>query len=44
MKKSTSLMKKEGFNNVFHLEGGILKYLEKMSDGEDFVGWGMFCF
>ena len=22
--KSTSLMKKEGFNNVFHLEGGIL--------------------
>ncbi len=41
--KSTSLMKKEGFTNVYHLEGGILKYLEKTSktetlwDGECFV-------
>ena len=42
MRKSTSLMKKEGFNNVFHLEGGILKYLEKMSDGETL--WDGECF
>ena len=40
--KSTSLMKKEGFSNVFHLEGGILKYLEKMSDGETL--WDGECF
>ena len=40
--KSTSLMKKEGFNNVFHLEGGILKYLEKTSDGETL--WDGECF
>ena len=40
--KSTSLMKKEGFNNVFHLEGGILKYLEKMSDDETL--WDGECF
>ena len=40
--KSTSLMRKEGFNNVFHLEGGILKYLEKMSD--DKTLWDGECF
>ncbi len=26
--KSTALMKKEGYNDVYHLEGGIIKYLE----------------
>ena len=26
--KSTALLRSKGFNNVFHLEGGILKYLE----------------
>ena len=27
--KASAFMKKEGFENVFHLKGGILKYLEK---------------
>jgi UPF0176 protein len=26
--KSTALLRAQGFNNVFHLQGGILKYLE----------------
>jgi len=26
--KATSLLKKKGFKNVYHLKGGILKYLE----------------
>ena len=26
--KSTSYLKSKGFNNVYHLDGGILKYLE----------------
>ena len=28
--KASSFMKLEGFDNVFHLKGGILKYLEEM--------------
>ncbi|TXJ06634.1 MAG: rhodanese-related sulfurtransferase [Acinetobacter sp.] len=28
--KSTSLLLQEGFNEVYHLKGGILKYLEEM--------------
>ena len=28
--KSTALLKEAGVNEVYHLEGGILKYLEKM--------------
>ena len=32
--KSTSYLKKIGYENVFHLEGGILKYLEKVSNLE----------
>ncbi len=41
--KASSLMKKQGFKNVFHLKGGILKYLESepidktMWEGECFV-------
>ena len=41
--KSTALLKKQGFKNVYQLKGGILKYLEKISpvntlrDGECFV-------
>ena len=41
--KSTSLLKKRGFKNVYHLKGGILKYLETVPkkeslwDGECFV-------
>ncbi len=41
--KSTSLLRERGFDNVYHLEGGILKYLETVPeesslwDGECFV-------
>ncbi len=41
--KSTSLLNKKGFENVFHLQGGILKYFEEIDnekskwDGECFV-------
>ncbi len=41
--KSTAYMKEQGFDEVYHLEGGILKYLEKTSikksrwKGEGFV-------
>ncbi len=32
--KSTALLKSMGFENVFHLEGGILKYLETVPPAE----------
>ena len=41
--KASSLMKKEGFKNVYHLKGGILKYFESVPlnksrwEGECFV-------
>lgn len=41
--KSTALMKAKGFDEVYHLKGGILKYLEEvpkeesMWEGECFV-------
>lgn len=41
--KSTALLKQRGYENVFHLQGGILKYLETVPeqqslwDGECFV-------
>jgi len=41
--KATSLMLEKGFNEVYHLQGGVLKYLEKVPekdslwDGECFV-------
>ncbi len=41
--KATSLLKNKGYKNVFHLKGGILKYLEDISkeeslfEGECFV-------
>ncbi|MDB9926185.1 rhodanese-related sulfurtransferase [Hyphomicrobiales bacterium] len=41
--KASSLMKEEGFNEVYHLQGGILKYLEQIEkekslwEGECFV-------
>ena len=41
--KSTALLKEAGFSDVYHLEGGILKYLEQIPedrslwDGECFV-------
>jgi len=41
--KASSLLKKKGYKNIFHLQGGILKYLEDISreenlfEGECFV-------
>jgi UPF0176 protein len=40
--KSTAYLKSEGFENVFHLQGGILKYLEEI--GEDESLWEGECF
>jgi UPF0176 protein len=40
--KSTSLLKERGFENVFHLQGGILKYLEEVPDKDSM--WEGECF
>lgn len=40
--KSTSYLKSQGFENVFHLNGGILKYLEKVEPEENL--WEGECF
>ena len=40
--KASSFMKLEGFDNVFHLKGGILKYLEEISSDESL--WHGECF
>ena len=40
--KASSLMKKKGFNNVFHLKGGILRYFESVS--QDTSSWKGECF
>lgn len=32
--KATSLLKQQGFEQVYHLQGGILKYLEEVSPAE----------
>ena len=40
--KSTALLKEAGVKDVFHLEGGILKYLEQVP--EDQSRWGGQCF
>jgi UPF0176 protein len=40
--KASSFMRSEGFNEVFHLEGGILKYLEEISLQESL--WQGECF
>ena len=32
--KATTLLKKKGYKNIFHLKGGILKYLEEISKEE----------
>lgn len=37
--KSTAYMKTQGFDNVYHLEGGILKYLETVEQ-DDSLWWG----
>jgi UPF0176 protein len=40
--KSTAFLKKQGFKNVYHLEGGILNYLEKIPADESM--WQGDCF
>ncbi|NVJ96907.1 MAG: rhodanese-related sulfurtransferase [Alphaproteobacteria bacterium] len=40
--KSTAFMKEQGYDEVFHLEGGILKYLEEVSEEESL--WEGDCF
>lgn len=40
--KSTALMKKQGFEEVYHLQGGILKYLEEVPENESL--WQGECF
>jgi len=40
--KSTSLLKERGFENVYHLDGGILKYLENIPESESL--WDGECF
>ena len=40
--KASSLMKAKGFKNIFHLQGGILNYMEKV-DEEDSL-WNGECF
>ena len=40
--KSTSYLKRLGFENVFHLDGGILKYLENVKSDEN--EWKGECF
>lgn len=32
--KSTSYLKEQGFDNVYHLQGGILKYLEEIEEDQ----------
>ena len=40
--KSTAYLKAEGFENVYHLQGGILKYLEEVEEEESL--WEGECF
>ncbi|MDD5578944.1 MAG: rhodanese-related sulfurtransferase [Methylobacter sp.] len=40
--KSTAFLKEQGFNEVFHLKGGILKYLEEVPEQETL--WEGECF
>ena len=40
--KSTAFLKEQGFNEVYHLHGGILKYLEKVPENDSL--WQGECF
>ncbi len=42
--KATSFLKHEGFDNVFHLKGGILKYLEIVPEKDSLWAGGCFVF
>jgi UPF0176 protein len=41
--KSTAYLKEQGFDEVYHLEGGILKYLEEVPKEESMWEGRMFC-
>ena len=41
--KATSLMLEKGFKDVYHLKGGILKYLENIPKEGKFMARRMFC-
>ena len=40
--KASSLMKAKGFNNIYHLQGGILNYMEKVDEKDSL--WKGECF
>ena len=42
--KATSLLKKKGYKNIFHLKGGVLKYLEDISKDESLFEGECFVF
>lgn len=42
--KATAYLKNEGFENVYHLKGGILKYLEEIPESESLWNGGCFVF
>ena len=42
--KATSLLKKKGYKNIYHLQGGILKYLDDTSKAENFFEGECFVF
>ena len=42
--KATSLLKKKGFKNIYHLQGGILQYLDDISEEENLFEGECFVF
>ncbi len=42
--KATSFLQREGFENVHHLQGGILRYLEEVSESESLWEGELFVF
>ncbi len=42
--KATSYLLSQGFEQVYHLKGGILKYLEEVPQRRKFMEWRMFRF
>ena len=42
--KATSLLKKKGYKNIYHLKGGILKYLEETSEKQNLFEGECFVF
>ena len=42
--KATSLLKKKGYENIYHLQGGILQYLDDISEDENLFEGECFVF